>query len=325
MNELIKIRDVSVKYDITARALKYYEDMGLISSTRSGDYAYRMYDEATVKKIEQILILRKLNISIKDIKRIFDTSGSAVVLEVLGQKVSNIDEEVALLHELKDIILDFIHQIEQADFSKDADVKLLYDKAKEIETQIVNVDYDGNPSNVNRLLEVTDKLRKPPQFHVIKIPSFRAVTSGPSSFDSLFSENGFSAWINSHLHLIDPFIFDAHDFMWSDSKAVYWIYKVKDGVTEADTAPYQIIDFDGGIYATTVSIDNFMEYDMMGKIYEDIMKWMEGTGFELREHPVHGSHMTTNMIYPHDHADEIMQGLGYEQLELYVPIKVRGG
>ncbi|HBN84113.1 MAG TPA: MerR family transcriptional regulator, partial [Clostridiales bacterium] len=35
MKELIKIRDVSVKYDVSARTLRYYEDMGLITSTRS--------------------------------------------------------------------------------------------------------------------------------------------------------------------------------------------------------------------------------------------------------------------------------------------------
>ena len=80
MNELVKIRDVSSKYDISARALRYYEDMGLINSTRSEDYAYRLYDKNAIKRLEQILILRKLNISIKDIQRIFSTSGSEMVL-----------------------------------------------------------------------------------------------------------------------------------------------------------------------------------------------------------------------------------------------------
>jgi len=123
-------------------------------------YAYRMYDDANIKRLEQILILRKLNIGIKDIQRIFSTAGSEVVLEVLGQKVNDIDEEVALLHELKEIVLAFIRQIEQADFSKDSDVKLLYDKAKEIETQLINVEYTGNPSPVHRLFEVAEKLEE---------------------------------------------------------------------------------------------------------------------------------------------------------------------
>jgi DNA-binding transcriptional MerR regulator len=160
MGELIKIREMSLQYGISARALKYYEEMGLITSTRSDDYAYRLYDDSAVQRLEQILILRKLNISIKDIQRIFNTVGSDVVLEVLGKKVNAIDEEVALLHELKEIVLDFIRQIEQADFGKESDVKLLYEKAKEIENQIINVDYDGNSANVNRLLDVTEKLNK---------------------------------------------------------------------------------------------------------------------------------------------------------------------
>jgi len=162
MNELIKIKDMTTKYAISARTLRYYEDMGLISSIRNDNYAYRLYDEAAVQRLEQILILRKLNIRIKDIQRIFSTAGSEIVLEVLGKKVDAIDEEISLLHELKEIVLDFIRQIEQADFGKEGDIKLLYEKAKEIETQIVNVDYDGNAANVNRLLEVAEKLAAAP-------------------------------------------------------------------------------------------------------------------------------------------------------------------
>jgi len=73
MNELIKIREVATRYNISARTLRFYEDMGLITSTRSDDYAYRLYDENALKRLEQVLILRKLNVSIKDIQRIFNS------------------------------------------------------------------------------------------------------------------------------------------------------------------------------------------------------------------------------------------------------------
>ena len=168
MNELFKIRDISTKYDISARTLRYYEDMGLINSIRSDNYAYRMYNEEAIKRLEQVLILRKLNISIKDIQRIFNNSGSEIVLEVLGKKVDDIDGEVSLLHELKEVVLEFIHQIEKSDFGKNSDIKLLYEKAKEIENQLVNVDYNGNPSNLNRLFEVTEKLKKAPEVRIVQ-------------------------------------------------------------------------------------------------------------------------------------------------------------
>lgn len=160
MTELTKAGDLSSRYGVSTRTLRYYEEMGLIQSRRLKDYAYRMYDDANIKRLEQILILRKLNIGIKDIQRIFNTAGSEVVLEVLGKKVDDIDEEVALLHELKEIVIAFIRQIEKADFSNGSDVKLLYDKAKEIETKLVNVEYTGNPSPVHRLFEVAEKLEE---------------------------------------------------------------------------------------------------------------------------------------------------------------------
>jgi DNA-binding transcriptional MerR regulator len=87
MSNLAKIREISVRYNVSARTLRYYEDMGLIESTRSADYAYRLYDETAIKRLEQILILRRLNISIKDIKRIFSATGSEIVLDVLEKRL----------------------------------------------------------------------------------------------------------------------------------------------------------------------------------------------------------------------------------------------
>ena len=189
MGEFFKIRDVSLQYDISARALKYYEDMGLIQSVKSNAYAYRMYDDVNIKRLEQILILRKLNISIKDIRRVFGSPGSDVVLEVLNKKINDIDDEVALLHELKEVILAFIRQIKDADFSKESDVKQLYEKAKDIESQIANIDYDGNAANVNRLLEVTGKLEKKPDV-VNKLPHFYNIfnVSNPIKAYELYRE-----------------------------------------------------------------------------------------------------------------------------------------
>lgn len=315
MSELIKIRDVSSKYEISARSLRYYEDMGLITSARSNDYAYRLYDEIAVKRLEQILILRKLNISIKDIQRIFSTSGSEAVLEVLGKKVEDIDGEVALLHELKEIVLEFIRQIERADFSSDSDVKMLYEKAKEIEGQLVNVSYNGNPSNGNRLLEVTDKMKKAPEVRIIQINPFRAFSSGLDTMDNVMGT--FQQWQEEHNHLVKKLIYGAPDFLWfeEDMRAV-WIWAVEDWVTEADVEPYELIEFKGGLYAAAMSVDG--DDDINGRVYEGIKKWLETSGFELDEQPGHRT--LCHMVNP---TDEIKAALGYHQLDIYVPIKVR--
>ena len=314
MKELIKIRDVSVKYDVSARTLRYYEDMGLITSTRSADYAYRLYDEDNLQRLEQILILRKLNISIKDIQRIFNTSGSEVVLEVLGKKVDAIDEEVSLLHELKGIVLEFIRQIERSDFGKESDVKLLYEKAKEIESQIDNVDYEGNSSTVNRLLEVTEKLdNKVPSCMIVRIPKFRAVTSGLMTFAELFG-GAFGPWQEAHNHLFKPVIFDSPDFLYGKDGKAAWIWAIKDEVTEADTHPYKIIEYAGGLYAVAVSVDG--DGESHNKVRSKTEKWLEGTNFIIDD----DRELMGHMIYV---DDEIKKGFGYHQMNLYAPIKLK--
>ncbi|MCL2079489.1 MAG: MerR family transcriptional regulator [Oscillospiraceae bacterium] len=319
MNDLIKIKEVSSKYDITARTLRYYEDMGLIVSTRSTDYAYRLYDETAIKRLEQVLILRKLNISIRDIQRIFSASGSEVVLEVLDKKVQNIDDEVALLHELKEIVLGFIQQIEKMDFNSDANVKMLYEKAKEIETQLVNIDYIGKPSNVNRLIEVTEKLKKAPEVRVIRVNPFRAFTSGTVNTDVMFGT--FGPWQETHKHLLKNILYGAQHFMWIDEDKDgrhygEWIWAVEDWVSEDDVAPYKLIEFVGGLYAVAVSIDD--DHESLIDVYNMIMKWIDSSGFEYEER--HECEMLMNIPNP---DDDIKNALGYHQLEIFIPIKIR--
>jgi len=272
-----------------------------------------MYSEASITRLEQILILRKLNINIRDIQRIFSTSGSEAVLEVLGRKVDDIDGEVSLLYELKEIVLEFIRQIERADFNNTSDVKLLYEKAKEIETQLVNVDYNGNPSNINRLFEITDKLKRAPQVSIIQLPKCRMATSGYNTFQETLK---FFDWWDSYFKKCKGVYYANNDFMFSEpGKGVAWWLIVENWVTSEDCGGYEIFDFEGGLYAYTTGID---EDEINPVLKENIIKWLETSNFELDERPGHRSMF--NMINP---TDEIKKGLGYHQAGIYVPIKLK--
>ena len=310
---MIKIQEITAKYDITARTLRYYEDMGLIQSIRSNEYAYRLFDEATIKKLEQILILRKLNISIRDIQRIFIAFSSDVVLEVLGNKVQNIDDEVALLQELKGIVLEFIHEIEQLNFNNSSDIKLLFGKAKEVEDYLTNVDYIGKPSNIGRLVEVTDKLEKKPDIRIVELPSCRMVTSGVkqgnnhSKFDKM--------WGKLDSKRKDRFF--PRDFMWWDKEnnGPVWWYAVEDWVTEMDTNGIKFVDFEGGLYATAI-VPNF-EYTEALRAYNGIKDWIaKHDNFALDER--HGHETMWHVINP-----DITNILGYKQVEYFFPICIK--
>lgn len=316
MNDLIKIQEVSSKYDITARTLRYYEDMGLIVSTRNADYAYRLYDETAIKRLEQILILRKLNISVKDIQRIFSASGSEIVLEVLGKKVQNIDDEVALLNELKDIVLGFIKQIEQMDFNSDANVKMLYEKAKEIETQLVNVDYIGKPSNVSRLLEVTEKLDKRQDIRIVDLPACRMITSGIT--DEETRERFYQLWSKLDKHRKDKFFqrdFMVHVLSPDEGHPAEWWYAIEDHITEKDTDGFEIFQFEGGLFATAMTYD--WDDNITVKAYYSLMAWIaEHDKFIYDDRP--GHHVMFNALGPDDATR-----FGFIQGEYYFPIAIK--
>lgn len=101
MNSLIKIRDISNELGVSVRTLRYYEEMGLITSIRENNTTERKFEEEEIRKLKQILVLRKMNISIKDIKMIFDSKDSETLLNVLDNKSNDIDNEIAELFGLK--------------------------------------------------------------------------------------------------------------------------------------------------------------------------------------------------------------------------------
>ena len=73
MMTLQPISKVSKIYGVSTRTLRYYEQLGLIKSSKLPDYAYRAYDEEAISRLRQILVLRKLRIPLKPYGQILET------------------------------------------------------------------------------------------------------------------------------------------------------------------------------------------------------------------------------------------------------------
>jgi len=111
--ELQTIRQVSLDYGVSRRMLTYYEEFGLINSSRKDDYAYRVYDEDAIKRLQYIIILRKLQIPIKQIKDILDNQNAVMVIEVFKQNISELDEKIAAMSVVKSILKRFIDELQE--------------------------------------------------------------------------------------------------------------------------------------------------------------------------------------------------------------------
>ena len=154
--------------------------------------------------------------------------------------------------------------------------------------------------------------KKTPGAMIVKIPKFRAVTSGLAPWDEVFG--AFGQWQETHRHFFKEIIFDCPDFLTGKDDKAEWFWKVKDEVTDADVTPYKITEFQGGLYAVAVSVDG--DGESHDKVRANVGRWLETTNFTEDENRAKMGHM----IYV---DDEIKQGLDYNQMNLYLPVKLK--
>ncbi len=65
-SELLTVRDAAERLGVTPRTLKYYEEHGLVTPSRS-EGRYRLYDENDLERFGRILRLRSLGFSLHGI------------------------------------------------------------------------------------------------------------------------------------------------------------------------------------------------------------------------------------------------------------------
>lgn len=110
--ELMTISELSGMFRISTRTLRYYEEIGMLSSLRIENYAYRVYDEAAVRRLQQILVLRKLKIPLKRIALVFEDPEQRRLLEVIRQTAEGMDREIASLRTIREILADLLARLE---------------------------------------------------------------------------------------------------------------------------------------------------------------------------------------------------------------------
>ncbi|CAG9196532.1 MerR family transcriptional regulator [Paraburkholderia tropica] len=115
-NPLLTVRDAALRLNVTPRTLKYYEERGLVTPTRS-EGRYRLYDEHDLEQFARILRLRALGFSLHGItemlKRPLESVGDGrrrysheslqQIADALAQQIDTLDARIgAVRRELKE-------------------------------------------------------------------------------------------------------------------------------------------------------------------------------------------------------------------------------
>lgn len=102
--EHLTITQVAACYDVTPRMLRHYEKLGLLASCHREDYAYRTYDEEAIRRLQQIILLRKLRLPLQDIAVILTDASCTRALDLVRQHIQAMNDEMDSLAKVRDVL-----------------------------------------------------------------------------------------------------------------------------------------------------------------------------------------------------------------------------
>jgi DNA-binding transcriptional MerR regulator len=103
MDELT-VGDVAVRFGVTVRTLHHYDAIGLLTPSRRSASGYRVYTSADLTRLSQIIVYRRLEMSLDEIASVLDE----------GDEVSHLRRQRERVMSRLDELTDLVEAIDQA-------------------------------------------------------------------------------------------------------------------------------------------------------------------------------------------------------------------
>ena len=107
------ITEVCRLLDMTSRTVRYYEQCGLIRTTRSSPAAPRRLDGENMERLRKIRFLRKLGLSIDEIKSVIDSDKAAA--EFITGKIADMKAEINFMIERINLLREVVTVAEKGE------------------------------------------------------------------------------------------------------------------------------------------------------------------------------------------------------------------
>ena len=301
--DLMRINDVVDSFGISSRTLRYYEQMGLLWSSRPGDRAQRHYDEGALERLKQILVLRKLQIPIKDIVAIFSSENTAALIQAFVDKLEALDNEITALSELRRVVDEFLHEMLISGIKKISAITLLYE---ETEKRLASSNSEG--LSYEKLSEISREALRLHDVRMIRLPSMRVLTSR--------LKTGQSVWQDGMQNLFAGYGFVSspgfHDCFFRKSPGDVWIMLMKLPRGYENATPYMDETLPGGLFAVASAF-----FEDMDDTFLLLRDWVNKSGEYALDT---GRDEMIEEILPWDIVDQF----GRYQQDAFVPIRLGG-
>ncbi len=102
---MLTITDLSRATDVRSSALRFYESIGLLGSTRRTKAGYRLYDDDAADRVRFIRMAQDAGLKLDDVRAILEPRGSdancAAVRTILRRRLDDIRSRLAALRRME--------------------------------------------------------------------------------------------------------------------------------------------------------------------------------------------------------------------------------
>ncbi len=162
--DLLKVGELARRTGLTVRTLHHYDDVGLLPPSRRTEAGYRLYDRSGVERLTRILLLRRLGLSLDEIRSSLDDPrlSLARTLEIqIGRLREEIEGSTRLLRRLEALV-DRARGAEGApaeDLMETLEILTMYEKHFTAE-QLRHIEERGREVGAARIAEVEQEWTK---------------------------------------------------------------------------------------------------------------------------------------------------------------------
>ncbi|MCL2884017.1 MAG: MerR family transcriptional regulator [Oscillospiraceae bacterium] len=309
----MRINDVVDYLGISSRTLRYYEEMGLLRSSHPDNKAQRYYDAGALERLKQIIVLRKLQIPVKDIVAIFQSENTAALIQAFVDKLESLDTEITALSELRRLVDDFLQKMLKSGIKKISAITLLYEETEKrvAKAGLFIPPEKGAPVTLEKLSEISRETLRLHDVRVIRLPPMRVLTSRLKS---------------GQVEGLDEKVFEKYGFMpdpgWRNcffrkEASGEWVMLMKIPREYKNATEYIDEDFPGGLYAITTS---FMAD--MDDAFLLLRDYISGSDDYELEADAEGKLRRDEMIEEILPWDIVSQFNRYQQ-DVFVPIRIK--
>ena len=93
------VKEVSMLTGVSVRTLHHYDKIGLLKPAQVTEAGYRLYDDASLRRLHTVLLLRELKFSLKEIGEILDAPGFDP-MEALSQQIELLQLQMQHLEQI---------------------------------------------------------------------------------------------------------------------------------------------------------------------------------------------------------------------------------